>query len=439
MLTISNLHSYQLKAIDYILKEKRCLINFDMGLGKTITSLTVFSNIINKEVKKLLIVAPLNIAKNVWHNELQNWEHTKNLTYSLCIGNSKERLEALNKEVDIYIINQENIAWMYKQGFSKYGMIIVDESSCFKSHQSIRFKYLKKFTSIYMVLLTGTAIPNGYHDIWSQMYLIDQGIRLGKNISEFRNSYFSYNEYTYKYTCINSKGILDKIKDKVLVMKAEDYLNLPDKIITNYHINIDNYAIYKKFEKDFYIAINDDSITAVNAGVLTNKLLQYCNGAVYNDQKDNSYTIIHDNKIQALKELLEIYNKENILISFNFKSDEKRIKEILPKAMTIDSNNVDQISKEWNNNQIKILLCQCSTAKGLNLQKGGRIIIWFGLTYNLESYLQFNARLHRQGQNKPVLIYHLVARNCKDQELLKVLNSKDVTQEEMFKVLKNKY
>ncbi len=437
MLSEKNLHDYQLRAIDFILKEKRCYLNLDMGLGKTISSLTAFTKVLNKEVKKLLIVAPLNVAKDVWTNELEKWEHTKNLTYSKIIGNPQQRLKAIEKQANIYIINNENIAWLLKRGHSRFGMIIVDESSCYKSHSSIRFKALRKFESIYTILLSGTPIPNGFHDIWSQFYLIDKGQRLGQNITEFRTRYFKEDIYARKYHCIRPDDILQKIKDKTLSMKAEDYLKLPDKLINNYSVTIDNILEYKKFEKEYVLAINEQNISAVNAGVLTNKLLQYCNGAVYNDDKDGKYTIVHNNKINVLKELVELHNNENILVAFNFKSDLERIKQHIPSSHLITSSNINETAKLWNDNKIKILLCQCSTAKGLNLQKGGRIIIWFGLTYNLESYLQFNARLHRQGQTKPVLIYHLVAKSAKDEELLNVLNRKDVTQEMLIRSLKN--
>lgn len=434
MLKESNLREYQLRAINYILTKRRCGLNLDMGLGKTITSLTAFTRLLNKEVKKLLVIAPLNVAKNVWHNELLNWEHTNGLTYSICCGNAKERKIALDKDVDVYIINQENIPWMYKLGYSKYGMIVVDESSGFKNYSSQRFKALRKFISKYMVLLTGTPIPNGHMDMWSQQYLIDHGELLGRNITTYRNNYFYLDYSGFKYICKQPDTISGLLSQNWLSMKSEDYLDLPDKIMNTISVKIDNYHLYKKYEKDFYIQIQDEELNAVNAAVLSNKLLQYCNGAVYNDEGEVIET--HSNKLDMLEEIINENKEENILIAFNFKSDEARIRKRFKQAVTLNSKNITTVEKDWSDGKIKLLLCQCSTAKGLNLQKGGRIIVWFGLTWNLEDYLQFNARLHRQGQTKPVLIYHLVADKCKDEQLMKVISQKNITQENLLQFLK---
>lgn len=439
MLNESNFYPYQQRALNEIFtKGGRVLLNQEMGLGKTIVSITAFTKVLDKKVKKCLIIAPLNVAQSTWVNELAKWEHTKNLKYSLAIGNEKQRLKALREDSDIYIINQENIAWMFHKGFKRYGFIIVDESTGFKSHSSIRFKALKYFTSIYMVLLTGTPYPNGFMDLWSQIYLLDKGERLGKNITQFRNNYFQYNEYSRKYTCLYPKTILDKIADITISMKVEDYLQLPEKISNVVKVDIDNYKLYKEFEEDYYLKINDEEITAVNAAVLSSKLLQYCNGAVYSSDNDGSYTIVHDNKIDYLKEFIELYPDESILVAYSFRCDEERIRKAITSSVTLNRNNIVDVSKKWNEGKIKLLLCQSGTAKGLNLQQGGRIIIWFGITYNLEHYLQFNARLHRQGQSKPVLIYHIVANKCKDEKVMEVLTMKNATSEMIYQVLKNK-
>lgn len=435
MLEESNLRNYQLKAVDYIIDKKKCGLAIDMGLGKTIISLTAFSKLLDVKVKKLLVIAPLNVAKNVWGNEIENWEHTKHLKYNICCGNEKERLEALKSPGDVYIINQENVGWMYDKGFFKYGMVIVDESHKFKNYASNRFKALKKFVYNYCVLLTGTPMPQSYIDMWAQQYLIDKGELLGKNITTYRQMYFIKDYTGYGYKCQYSEMISHKLKNNWLYMEAQDYLSLPDRISDTISVHIDNYEMYADFEKEYYIKINDEEITAVNAGVLANKLLQYCNGAVYN--KDGDYVEIHDNKLRMLEELIDDYPEENILIAFNFKSDEERIKQIFPYAVTLTSKNINEIESSWNRGEIRLLLCQCNSAEGLNLQKGGRIIIWFGLTWRLDSYKQFNARLHRQGQTRPVIIYHLVSKDCKDEEVIEVLEQKDATQEDLFKVLKN--
>lgn len=435
MLNKSDLRSYQLKAVDYILEKKRCGLAIDMGLGKTIVSLTAFSDILNIKVKKLLVIAPLNVAKNVWGNEIENWEHTKHLKYVICCGNEKERLEALKTPGDVYIINQENVEWMYNKGFFKYGMVIIDESHKFKNYASNRFKALKKFVYNYCVLLTGTPMPQSYIDMWAQQYLIDKGELLGKNITTYRTMYFMKDYTGYGYKCQYPEMISHKLKNNWLYMEAQDYLTLPDRISDTISVLIDNYDMYKEFEKEYYVKINDEEITAVNAGVLANKLLQYCNGAIYN--KGGDYVEIHDNKLDMLEELIDDHPDENILLAFNFKSDEERIKQRFPYAVTLTSKNINEMESSWNRGEIRLLLCQCNSAEGLNLQKGGRIIIWFGLTWRLDSYKQFNARLHRQGQTKPVIIYHLVSKYCKDEEVIEVLEQKDATQEDLFKVLKN--
>ena len=432
----SDLHHYQLKAINYILTEKTCLLRLDMGLGKTVCALTAFSKLHNKYVKKLLVIAPLNVALTGWDKEISSWEHLNHLTYSICHGDVKSRKEALEKDVDIYIVNQENIPWLYANGYKKYGMIIVDESQGFKNHASKRFKTLARFTHKYMVLLSGTPTPNGEIDAWAQQYLIDRGELLGKTITNYRRMYFFKPEQSHKYICLYSKHIAHLLSKKWLSMSAEDYLELPDKIITSISVVIDNYPLYKQFEKQFRIEINKEELTAINAASLSNKLLQYCNGAVYNESKE--YVEIHNNKLDQLEELINNHPDENILVAFNFKFDEVRIKKRFKQAITLSSKNISEVEKNWNNGKIKLLLCQCSTAKGLNLQKGGRIIIWFGLTWNLESYLQFNSRLHRQGQTKPVLIYHLVANKCKDEQLMEALRYKNISQEKLFNILKEK-
>lgn len=433
----SELRPYQHRAIEYVLNKKRCGLNLDMGLGKTISSLTTFVRLkVANKVKKLLIIAPLNVAKNVWHNEILKWEHTKELTYSIICGKEKERKKALDKVVDVYITNQEAIEWMFKNGYNKYGMIIVDESSGFKNPTSKRFKALRKFVSKYLVLLTGTPIPNGYLDMWAQQFLIDGGALLGKNITSYKLNYFQQDYFGFKYKCLYPDLISKKLSSNWLSMKSEDYLDLPDKMMIIVPVKISNYALYAKYEKDYYVQIKDEELVAANAGVLYSKLLQYCNGAVYNE--DGEYVEIHSDKLDMMEEIIESCPDENILVAFKFKSDEERIKKRFKHAVTLNSSNITKVEAEWNKGEIKLLLCQCGSAKGLNLQHGGRTIIWFGLDINAENYLQFNARLHRQGQTKPVIIYHLVASKCKDEELMEALSQKIVTQDNLFKILREK-
>ena len=403
-----------------------------MGVGKTACSLTAFVKLHKVKVKKLLVIAPLKVVKTVWAKEIESWEHTKHLTYSVCVGTAKQRLKALSRDVDVYIINQESIVWMYNEGFKKYGMIVVDESQGFKNYASLKFKSLKKFTSRYMVLLTGTPIPNGYMDVWSQQFLLDRGKLLEVNITKYRRKYFYKDDY--RYICTRPDEIGRLLRGSWISMKSEDYLELPDKIINCVSVEIDNLKEYKKFADNFIIEINDKKLVATSKATLANKLLQYCNGAVY--QEDGGFVEIHSNKLDALETIINDHSDESILVAFNFKCDESRIKARFKNATTLTSKNVETVVKQWNDKKVPLLLCQCSTAKGLNLQHGGRIIVWFGLTWNMESYQQFNARLYRQGQLKPVVIYHLVASSCKDEEVLKALKSKTLTQDELMKILK---
>ena len=436
MKTELDLRPYQQRAVEYILNKRRCGLNLGMGLGKTISALTAFSRIRNIEVKKVLVIAPLNTAKSTWHNELLDWEHTKHLTYSIVWGNEKERHEALKKEVDVYITNQENVVWMFKNKYSKFGMIIVDESTGFKSHAANRFNALKKFKSKYMILLSGTPMPNGEIDMWAQQYLIDHGVMLGDGICKYRSAFFEHNEYTHRYICKYPELIASRLSANWLSMKSEDYIDLPDKIMNIVPVEIDNIHLYKKFEKEYYMKIEDEELTAANAAVLYSKLLQYCNGAIYNE--DGEYIEIHNNKLDMMEEIINNCPDENVLVAFKFRSDEERIRKRFNHAITINSKNIEEVKEKWNKREIKLLLCNSASAKGLNIQYGGRIIIWFGLDINAENYLQFNDRLHRHGQTKPVIIYHLVAKNCKDEQLMKALDQKIVSQDNLFRIMREK-
>jgi len=430
-----DLKSYQLKAINFIKIKKRCALFLDMGLGKTISALTAYAELKDVEVRKCLIIAPLKVANDTWIDEIQKWQHTKHLTYSLCTGSKTNRLKGFNQDADIYIINQENVKWAYDNGFNKFGMIILDESSSFKNSASKRFKALKNFTYKYFICLTGTPAPQNYMDLWAQIYLLDKGVRLGKNITTFRDVFFYYNLYTMKYICTKPQQIYKRISDICLTLKIEDYLSMPQKIIYQTKITLSTYKQYKEFEKEFFIACNNNELSAVNTGVLTNKLLQYCNGAVYDENKN--IVEIHNDKIDVLRGILEDNADENIIVAYNFKSDLIRLKKTFNHAVILDKDGIS--IKLWNEGKIKLLLCNpASDGKGLNLQQGGRIIIWFGLTWNLEHYKQFNARIYRQGQCKPVIINHIIAKGCMDEKVIMALNIKDITQEKLLDYLKVK-
>jgi SNF2 family DNA or RNA helicase len=460
------LHSYQNKAVDFILDKKKCALYLDMGLGKTVIALTAAQNLLDDfTINKVLVIAPLRVANNVWHNEIKHWQHLKHLTYSIVTGNEKQRFKALEKRVDIYIINRENLLWLFMNGYRDFGMIIVDESTSFKNPSRVAAKLFKsvkvyrkvkqhfnnctftqfskykinKFVALslmkcdYMVQLTGTPSPNGLMDIYSQIYCLDKGERLGKTLTEYRETYFTKDRYGFGYECDDSEGIYDKIKDITMSMTATDYIELPKKINLVTNINLGEHKEkYDELAKEFILKVSSGDIIAANAGVLTNKLLQFCNGAIYDEFKD--YSIIHDFKLDALEEIIEGNPNESIIVAYNYKSDLERLKNRFKQAviMSKDSREIEA----WNQGDIKLLLCHpASSGKGLNLQHGGRIIVWFGLTWNLEDYLQFNARLYRQGQIKPVIINHIVAKDCIDELVLERLGAKNNNQKELLEAL----
>jgi SNF2 family DNA or RNA helicase len=428
------LHKYQIKAVDFILEKKLCALYLGMGLGKTVISLTAIVELLNTNtIRKILVIGPLRVINNVWHEEIAKWSHTSHLTYSIVTGTEAQRLEAFKKDVSIYLINRENVCWAYVHDYATWDMIVVDESSSFKNPSSKRFKALKKFKYEYMVQLTGTPSPNGLMDLWSQIYLLDQGKRLGKTVYHYSNTYF-YPDYSgYNLICRNSRDIYSKIADITLSLNAKDYIDLPAKIKMNTFVDIGEHALYKELKKEFLTTIMDRNIVALNAAALTCKLLQFCNGAIYDAEKN--IVEIHDAKLKALEEIIDDNPKEPILVAYNFRSDLIRLKRHFPTSVILDREG-NQIAK-WNNGEIKLLLCHpASCGKGLNLQRGGSIIVWFGLTWNLEDYLQFNSRIHRQGQKKPVIINHIVAKNCIDETVLKMLTEKKMSLDNLLDSLK---
>lgn len=427
------LHRYQNKAVTYILEKKLCALYLGVGMGKTIICLTAIAELLRpRKIRKVLVISTIRVVNQVWHEELANWEHTKHLTYSIVTGTESKRLEALKKEADIYLINRENVTWAYLQGFTTWDMIILDESTSFKSAASKRFKALKRFKYDYMVQLTGTPSPNGLMDLWSQIYLLDGGRRLGKSVYQYTNTYF-YPDYSgYNLICHNREGIYSKISDITMSLNAKDYIDLPPKVKVNTFVDIGEHDLYKELKKEFIATIHNNSIVALNAATLTGKLLQFCNGAVYDANK--AIIEIHDAKIRALEEIIEGNPTEPILVAYNFRSDLVRLKKHFKSAVVLDTEGSQLES--WNRGEIKLMLCHpASCGKGLNLQKGGHIIVWFGLTWNLEDYIQFNGRLHRQGQSKPVIINHIVAKNCIDETVLKMLTEKKMSLDNLLDAL----
>lgn len=400
------------------------------------------------EVNKVLVIAPKKVAESTWTNEAQKWDHTKHLRVSLCIGSEKKRIRALNTPADIYVINRDNVVWLvdYYRNSWPFDMVVIDELSSFKNHKAKRFKALCWVRSHIkrIVGLTGTPAPNGLLDLWAQIYLLDQGERLGKRITHFRERYFEPDKrsrdmvFTYAPKPGADETIRSLISDICVSMKAEDYLQLPDCITNDVYVELDTKArkAYETLEKKMLLEVDESTIDAGTAAVLTNKLLQLCNGAVY----DESRTVvnIHDCKIEVFKETVEALNGNPVLVFYNFQHDFDRIKQALAgTGLVVRDLKSPQDQDDWNNRKIDVLLAHpASCAHGLNLQQGGNHIIWFGLNWSLELYQQANKRLHRQGQTEKVIIHRLVVRGGVDEDVIAALDRKEATQNNLLEALK---
>lgn len=406
--------------------------------------------IILGEVNKVLVIAPKRVAEDTWSTEVDKWDHLKNLRISKIIGTPKQRINAINENADIYIISRDNIKWLVDNCFRywKWDMCVIDELSSFKNSKSQRFRALKKVRPHFkrIVGLTGTPAPNSLIDLWPQMYLLDGGERLGKTITGYKERFFypgqhnGYVVYEWKLKENAEDSINKKISDICISMKAKDYLNMPERIDNIIRIKLPDKTIkkYKEFSKDLVMELdNEEEITAVSAAVLTNKLLQFANGAIYNDDKE--IIELHDEKIDKLLEIIDTSNGKPVLVFYNFKHDKERIIKALAKRGIKDYQGLDTSEdiKNWNEGKIQVaLLHPASAGHGLNLQYGGNIIIWFGLNWSLELYQQANARLYRQGQKESVIIHHLVAKNTVDEDVMQALENKDVNQEKLLEAVK---
>ena len=444
MLTKSQLHEYQHKAVNFILEKKKVALFLDLGLGKTVSSLTAIVDLLDSmAVNKVLIIAPLRVANTVWNKEAANWEHTKDLKVNICTGTEKNRRSQLHKSADIYVINRENVEWLVNLYGKKwpFDCVIIDESSSFKSPSSRRFKALKKTVALteYCALLTGTPSPNGLLDLWSQFYLLDAGLRLGRSMSAYKQRFFESDYMGFKFTprLGASDNIYKLIADITLSMQAEDYITLPDRIDSSIIVELPSAKLkaYKDFERESILELEDeDDVEAVNAATLANKLLQFANGAIYTDAL-GSWSEIHQVKLDALNDIVEDNSGENILVAYNYKTDLERLKKKFPKAVVMDKEGLSV--EQWNNGEIKMLLAHPASASyGLNLQHGGSLLVWYGLTWSLEYYQQFNGRLHRQGQNKPCRVVHIIASETIDEKVLRVLSDKNAVQNSLLTTLK---
>ena len=446
-------HAYQQHCIDQIIRVKKIGLFLDMGLGKTITTLTAIKELKYYRflVRKVLVIAPKKVAEGTWTREKDKWEHTKMLRVSPVLGSQTKRVRALNTPADIYIINRENMVWLvdYYKNDWPFDMVVVDESSSFKSHKAKRFKALASMGSHIerMVELTGTPSPNGLDDLWAQIFLLDGGERLGKRYTQFRERYFQPDKrgadgmvYSYEAKPGTDQAILNRISDICISMKAEDYLQLPDITYHEVPVVLDPKALkaYQELEREMVLQIPEDEeeISVTSAAALSNKLLQLANGALYDD--DRQVHEIHNCKIEAFLELIESLQGKPALVFYNYKHDRERILKVLEGTkLRIRELKTPQDEDDWNNRKIDILLTHpASSAYGLNLQQGGNHVIWFGLTWNYELYTQANKRLHRQGQMEKVIIHHLVCKGTRDEDVMYALEQKDDVQNWVMESLK---
>lgn len=443
-------HNYQRYCIERLITDKVLGLYLDMGLGKTVITLTAVNDLrFNRfAISRVLIIAPKKVAEATWQKEAKKWDHLNHLRFSTVLGSQTKRIRALNTPADLYVINRENVCWLveYYRNAWPFDMVVIDESSSFKSHNAKRFKsltWVRPHTKR-IVELTGTPAPNGLIDLWAQVFLLDQGKRLGEKITHYRERYFEPDQrnaqqvFSYRPKPGADDVIQKLIGDICISMKAEDYLELPDVIIDDIPVMLDPAALkqYKQMEKEMLLQVDEKTIDAGSAAVLSNKLLQLCNGAVYDE---NGVPVeIHKCKIEAFMELVEQLNRQPALVFYNFKHDLARMEAALSKTgLRVRRLTGPQDEADWNARQIDILLAHpASCAYGLNLQDGGNHVIWFGLNWSLELYQQANKRLHRQGQKQKVIIHHLVVEGGRDEDVVAALEDKSATQDRLIESLK---
>ncbi len=441
-----NPHDYQRYAAEFITTHPIAALMLDMGLGKTSITLTAINDLLfdSFEIHKVLVVAPLRVARDTWSAEIEKWEHLKNLRYSVVVGTAQERISALCIPADIYIINRENIQWLVEESGLPFdfNMAVIDELSSFKNHQSKRFRaFMKVRPKLKRIVgLTGTPAGNGLMDLFAEFKLLDMGERLGRLIGQYRNAYFQPDKrngmviYSYKPLPNAEQQIYDKISDITISMKATDHLKMPELISAEYTVQLSEKERekYDHLKKELVLSTEDNEVTAANAASLSNKLSQMANGAVYSD--DESIIEIHDRKLDALEDIIESMNGKPLLVAYWFKHDLERIR----KRFEIREIKSSEDISDWNGGKIPVALVHpASAGHGLNLQSGGSTLVWFGLTWSLELYQQTNARLWRQGQTADtVVIQHVVAKGTIDEQIMKALKTKDTTQAALITAVK---
>ena len=433
-----NPHDYQRYAAEFIIAHPVAALLLDMGLGKTSITLTAINDLLfdSFEIHKVLVVAPLRVARDTWSAEIEKWEHLNNLRYSVVVGMAQERISALLTPADIYIINRENIQWLVEESGLPFDfdMAVIDELSSFKNHQSKRFRaFMKVRPKLKRIVgLTGTPAGNGLMDLFAEFKLLDMGERLGRLIGQYRNAYFQPDKrngmviYSYKPLPNAERQIYDKISDITISMKATDHLKMPELVTTEYMVRLSEKEKekYDRLKKELVLSTEDNEVTAANAASLSNKLSQMANGAVYSD--DESIIEIHDRKLDALEDIIESMNGKPLLVAYWFKHDLERIKKRFDVREIRSSVDIS----DWNSGKIPVALIHpASAGHGLNLQSGGSTLVWFGLTWSLELYQQTNARLWRQGQTADtVVIQHIIAKGTIDEQIMKALKTKDTAQ-----------
>lgn len=436
-------HEYQEYAKEFIISRNVSALFLDCGLGKTVIALTAIWELLLDyfDVRKVLIIAPLRVAKVTWGGELNKWDHLSGIEMSAVLGSEKERITALNRQADVYVINRENVEWLVGNRQWDFDMVVIDELSSFKSHQAKRFKALKKVRPLVkrMIGLTGTPAPNGLIDLWAEIGILDMGQRLGRFIGRYRDQFFLPDKrnremvYSYKPVEGAEEMIYQLISDICISMKAADYLDMPDCVYNRVEVFMAEKEsdLYRKLERDMLLPYNDGDIDAVNAAGLSNKLMQMANGAVYDE--NGAVKHIHDRKLVALEELVEAANGKPVLIAYWYKHDRERIMERLHVAELDTALDI----QNWNEGRIPIALIHpASAGHGLNLQAGGSMLVWFGLTWSLELYQQTNARLWRQGQKETVVIHHLIAKGTMDEKVMVALEKKDCSQSALVAAVK---
>lgn len=440
-----NPHEYQKYATNFIIDHSVAAILLDMGLGKSVITLTAINNLIYNrfEINRVLVIAPLRVANNTWPDEIKKWDHLSHLTYSVVTGSKQQRLAALKQDVNLYIINRENLKWLVEDSGAPffYDMIVIDELSSFKSYRSQRFKCLKKLRPHVkrIVGLTGTPSSNGLMDLWAEFRVLDMGQRLGRYITHYRTTYFDPDKrnqhmvFTYKPKPGAEQQIYQQISDITISMKSKDYLKLPPLTMNTVKVHLSNQeaAVYDTMRDQLVVDMAGKQIDALNAASLSNKLSQMANGTVYDDNRNQ--VLIHDRKLDALEDLIEAANGKPVLVAYWFKHDLERIEQ---RFEVREIKTTKDIS-DWNQGTIPVgVIHPASAGHGLNLQAGGSTLIWYGLTWSLELYQQTNARLWRQGQTDPVVIHHIITENTIDEDILTALKRKDKTQTALINAVK---